>query len=207
MDSSDSAVIGKLRFRFGIFDMFMLVTLAIVFASHIVTSRELRQIKVERRRIREEIGYLNVDDKSKAYIRPVPSTDPLTWKTRIYLPKGSYRVCVAFEWLEDGFPKPLRLPRSIGGGEEFILTAGLHRSDDGVWSLSVWNPDVGSRYVDKEGRDWLGDLQSTYFPSRQGAYSSKERIPLVRQKVRRQRPPSREADGAIKGLMIWIEPS
>jgi hypothetical protein len=73
--------------------------------SYIRSSATIRRLEAERLAMRKELGYLDIHDPKKAYVLPLGSMDPLTWRYRVYLPEGTYRVCVALHWVSNGFPR------------------------------------------------------------------------------------------------------
>lgn len=63
--------------------------------------------------LRNELGYLNVEDPSKVYVRQVESTEPLTWKYRVYLPSDTkFRL----HRVEGRGPKGAAPDRFVGRG-------------------------------------------------------------------------------------------
>ena len=100
-----------------LFTMLFSTALLCVLIAHFQASSTLKQIKMERSFLRQELGNLDIQDDEKTYVRTLDSLHPLTWGSA----PSSYRVCVAFQWVEQGFPEPMKTARSFAGGEEFPL--------------------------------------------------------------------------------------
>ena len=167
--------------------------------------------------MREELGYLVIDDDENAYVMILGSTEPLSWRYRVYIPPGSYRVCIAFQWVASGFPEPIKKARAFAGGTEFLLTAGLGQGGNGEWNVTVITPEVGSRVTDRHGQlNWLSELntlgsnywqnESDYFQKAQQSYSADRPIEIMRLRAGSSQARGEDSYGPSDGLMIWIEP-
>src|SRR5262245_57492572 len=85
MDQSPS----KLRLRFSLLS-FLLGSATICLAvSHWHASRQLATARVELRKLRDELGYLSIDDRAKFHAVAFETGQPNTWQWRLFLPNGA----------------------------------------------------------------------------------------------------------------------
>jgi hypothetical protein len=202
----------RLPVRFSLASMLLLAALLSVTFSHLLyyirSSATIRRLDAERLTMREELGYLEIQDDKKAYVRQLGSMDPLTWRYRVYLPEGTHRVCVALEWVSDGFPRHVNTARAFSGGQEFILTAGFRRGADGDWVLRTAMPWGASHVPDKWGElAWLtNELAHTSPPltANQRAFAPDQRIEITR--CQAWRFARGKGGDPSDGFMVWIEP-
>jgi hypothetical protein len=135
--------LGPWKFRLSTFLIFIaLVALAIHL---IVQSRQLRDAKIELRKLRDETGQLTVEDRTKVHIRQIDSPEPGTWRWRVFLPAGiasRYGWSLAYGDIPaKGFPKPTT--NAFWNGpfyeteNEVLVTASLQKAGDGDWLMSV----------------------------------------------------------------------
>jgi hypothetical protein len=124
-----------------------------LFAALVLTSllmyRRLSEAERELSKLRREAGYLKIEDESLFHAITVPCDEPLTWKWRIFLPKGSkYRWTLASGDAipQSGLPKGQfcsmssdeQIPRSKG--VEAVVTAVIRKDpepDNKRWFFRV----------------------------------------------------------------------
>jgi hypothetical protein len=192
--------------------LLLLVSLLGVSVSHFRASRTIQRLEAERAALRNEVGFLKIEDESKAYVRSLGSLNALTWRFRVYLPPdGNYRVCSAFQYAEPGFPEAKRTGRVFSGGGEFLLTAAFHRSGNGDWVLRISTPWVGSQIPDRAGQlDWLSEPwadKSPIITTDQKSFAPDQPIPILRlQAARTAHKLGIDAGSPTDGFVLWIEP-
>lgn len=80
--------------RFNIKALVSLTTIVGLLIVIVQQWREIGPLRAEVRRMRNELGYLLVDDPSRAYVIGMRSFENDSWKWRIYLPPGGkYALC------------------------------------------------------------------------------------------------------------------
>jgi hypothetical protein len=151
-----------LRWRptFSLLTLLLVSSLVCVSVSHWRTSRDLVQTRRELRGIREEHGYLNIDDRSQVHFAALKTELP-GWKWRIYLPpKHRWKLNLgAVPHDSVKFPAPPSPLRSCDlpdqGGQQFVLTVPLRemRNDplrNGVfweYEIAKGNPRKSQEHV------------------------------------------------------------
>ncbi len=85
------------RPRFSLLTLLLLLTIAAIVVTVWQLYAELGPLRGEVKRLRNEVGELSVDDKTKLHAIRVPTDAESTWKWRVWIPKG--RATVAhFHW-------------------------------------------------------------------------------------------------------------
>jgi hypothetical protein len=120
--------------------------------------RELAPMRVELRKLRDEIGALTIEDNSRIHAIAVRTSDDLTWKWRVWVPEG---MNVAVHYRFGQVPKT-GVPQgqggaSLGPGEHWIeLKAGRDRSwENWTASLTTSGGSVGTSIgPDDHWFDW-----------------------------------------------------
>ena len=113
---------------------------------------KLHRAEAELRQLRNEVGYLSVDDRSKVHVIAVDMNEPDTWRWRIFLPQGvRYSWCLGFGDIPGkGVPQPKLKHTSnepySDEDVEVVVTASLRQLDDGDWSLSV-SSKIGTSHI------------------------------------------------------------
>jgi hypothetical protein len=82
---ADSA---KPRYTFSLLNLLLGSALLVAVISHVVASRELGQLRSDVKRIRNEMGYLEITDRSKCYVNSFHQLEPGRYVFHIYLPPG-----------------------------------------------------------------------------------------------------------------------
>lgn len=124
----------------------------------IYQSLRLRDAEVELSKLRDETGRMTVKDRSKVHVMYVGgSNEPMTWKWRLFIPKGvRYGWNIAHGDIPAiGLPKNQKVAVWNAQGEEsdreVLVTASLQKTEMGDWQLSV-----GSRIGDS--KDQMGGM-------------------------------------------------
>jgi hypothetical protein len=76
------------RLRFSLRGFLAMVGVIGLLISNTIAVRELSEIRGENRRLRDELGYLNIDDPSQVHVAAARSQDELQWRWRVYVPEG-----------------------------------------------------------------------------------------------------------------------
>jgi hypothetical protein len=134
----------KLRVRFSLLS-FLLASATICLAvSHWHTSWQLATARMELRKLRDEVGYLSIDDRAKFHAVAIETGAPNTWQWRLFVPKGArYKWNIACDEIPKHSP-PARAGITAVSNEpywetanEVVVTARLREADEGNWTLSV----------------------------------------------------------------------
>ncbi len=145
----------RFRPRISILTALLLMTIvgmAIVVA---LQWREIGPLRAEVKKIRNETGRLNVEDKSKLWAIQVDTKNELTWKWRIWIPENrKFAVNVTGESIpKRGFPQQnlgtiwFRQP-----GEQIVMYRIQRDPRDGEWYGSM---RAGSGSVGKDQQPWV----------------------------------------------------
>ena len=134
----------KLTPRFSLLGFLLTVTALCLGISHWNTSRKLATSEIELRRLRDEVGYISVDDNEKFHAIALETFNPNTWRWRLFVPKG-----IRYEWNIACDKIPMNSPPKLAGttsisnepywetDNEVLVTAKLKQLEDGNWNLSV----------------------------------------------------------------------
>jgi hypothetical protein len=210
--------------RFSLRTLLLLVVIVCIAIPLGMQSYKLHRAETELRQLRNEVGYLSIDDRSKVHVIAVDMDEPDTWRWRIFLPQGiRYSWCFGFGDIpQKGVPQPkLRHVSNEPYSDEdveVVVTARLRELDDGNWSLSVSSkidqlyqmgsarvtiPAEEMRRIQEASvyeRDTLGDRGTeTLDPT--------GRIILLLRRTRERQPDGTyQASAApMPGYMIWLE--
>lgn len=220
----------KIRFSLRAF-LLTLFVLSLI-GSNLYVSWKWRESRGEIDRLREEMGWLKIDDPTRIYVRQVDSWDPLSWAWRIYLPPGERWVhagsgAVAETGLKTSFGASTALqPRTRRGGAgppdpldcEFTLTARIERDQRGNLQLAVSPPHqrltVGLMPKDTA---WISDhkhfglstarkieIEAASSLSQTRSFAADDTVVLLRLRA----PDDKQAESGepCDGIMIWFAP-
>src|SRR5947207_15917846 len=82
------------RPRISLLTALLLMTIAGLAIVVVLQWREVGPLRAENRRMRDELGYLSIDDPTKAYAIQLKTVGDEPWKWRVYLPPGGkYEMC------------------------------------------------------------------------------------------------------------------
>ena len=125
----------KLFPRFSLLSFLLLAGLFCVTVSHIWVTQENRRQRAEIDKLKEDLGFIVVRDREKAYVRKLEMPDELTWRFRIYLPP------------KKKFMLKFRIGPSTSRTEfrqrqdQFTLTISFRKSVTGQWKFTAVYPD------------------------------------------------------------------
>lgn len=116
--------------RFSLMSFALLAALISVSVSHVNVTLKNRKLGDENRQLKKELGYITIDDATKAYVVQVPVPQPRTWQFRVYLPPNhTYVLCHKSTGRGGGV--------GLGNivGSQFTLTICLQQMTNGAWGL------------------------------------------------------------------------
>jgi hypothetical protein len=213
------------RWRFSLRTLLLVVVIICIAMPMAIQTIKLYRAQAELRQLRNEVGYLSVNDRSKVHVIAVDMNEPHTWRWRIFLPQGvRYSFCLGYGDIPPkGVPEPKLKHTSnepySDEDAEVLVTAKLRPLDDGNWSLSVSSAigdrpyQMGGGKVTIPGKQ-MRDIQkvSIYDAHTLGARGAKTLDPrgpvvLLQQRIRERRPDGtyQSSAGPMPGYMIWME--
>lgn len=205
---------------------FLLVAAVICLGiSHWQTSRELAQARSELRRLRDEVGYLTIEDKTKFHAVALDSEEPNTWRWRLFVPQGNrYKWNIAAKDIPQSVP-PAKAGISVISQEpywendnEVLVTARLREAEDGDWTLSIQSTIGDSRHqmsggslaIPQDAMAWMTAGASTdgqVIGSRgTTVHDPNGPIILLQRRPLEERPDGTAVPsaGPMPGFMIWL---
>jgi hypothetical protein len=200
---------GRLRPRFSLLTALLLMTVVGMATVIVLLWREVGPLREEVRRLRDEMGVLVVDDPTKVNAIQVNTRDDLTWKWRVWIPKGGTYVIRSFgdDIPKEGFPQqggtmPIHEPG------EYVIGYEIDRDRaNGGWYGKTTLAGTGS--VGKDHQPWVEWTSKTStgggVPETAQTYEPGERIELMRHRVSQVRDSTKIEDPSA-GFMIWLEP-
>jgi len=124
--------------RFSLASLLLAVALICVSVSHFRVTRENLRLKQENERLRVDLGYLNITDKDKVYLRRLETFEELTWRFRVFLPPNK-----RYRFSED-LGKVTSSSTMEQHDTQFTLTVAIRRNPDGEWRLKTTRPGHGT---------------------------------------------------------------
>jgi len=215
----------KLRVRFSLLS-FLLASATICLAvSHWHTSRQLATARVELRKLRDELGYLSIDDQAKFHAVAFESGTPNTWQWRLFVPKGArYQWNIACDEIPQDSP-PARAGVTAVSYEpywetanEVVVTARLREAEEGNWTLSVTSKIGDSKHqmsgatlkIPREKIEWMSKV-SVYDGQVIGSKGTAVRdadgpIILLQRRACEKQPNGsyQPSDEPMPGFIVWL---
>lgn len=174
--------------------------------------REVRPVRAELRRLRDEVGALSIEDASKPCAIRVRTNDEYTWKWRVWIPEGrSYLLKYTSEDIpRSGFPSNHGMITLSEPGEmwvEYRIAPDPHSS---AWMDKL--STKGGASVGSSQQDWVKWRKRT--GTGEGGVSETTQvfepgktIVLARQRVSEKATDSSKIEDPSAGFMIWLEPA
>jgi hypothetical protein len=165
------------------------------------------------RRLRNEVGELTIDDKTKIHLIGVHTNDDLKWKWRVWIPEGT-KVVARYQWgrvPRDGVPRTKNI-LVLDPGEQWITLTALRDADGKNWVGRVETPlgsidtiiPAGEQFFDLPSKVVFGaglgyttevldsDVRSyVMYRYRVGQFTSSKQLS--------------DADELTAGFIIWLE--
>lgn len=137
----------RVQLRFSLRTFFVSLLLLSLVGSNLYVSWRWHEARKDVERLRDELGYLTIDDPAKFHVREVPTYEPLNWRWRIYVPPGQHWFHVGVGHISktgmgagaSSARGPERPTDSLVG--EYTMTARIERDPLGKWQLAVSWPD------------------------------------------------------------------
>lgn len=199
------------RPKFTILTILLCTALVAVTLALIAARVEVAGLDEDRRRIMEEVGYIDVQDPAKVYVRELFCPAPLTWQVQVYTPpghklRGGMGTDLQGSW-DEPYPARLLEETYFRRTGQTRITISLFR-EQGVWRVSRYYRFNGTDMrLPEEDFAWLVEQERRGSHSGQAGepvhgpvrvYEATERIPLL---ILRN-----EATNRHSSLMIWLEP-
>jgi hypothetical protein len=197
--------------------------------SNLYVSFKWRQAQTDVQRLRDELGYLTIDDPTRFYVRELPTLEPLNWRWRIYVPQGERDFCagvgrIPIEGAGAGSSGRHYSRRSQAGSPltdpmqgEYTLTARIERNQLGNWRLVIQYPDGGlTQAIMPPDAGWLSaeelfgqvrsnrEIQATAAGGNKQteSFAADDMVVLLRLRApKHDQTPNEPCDGVI----IWFE--
>lgn len=214
------------RLRFSLRTFLLVVVGLCVGVGYYHTSRRLREAERELRALRDEVGYLSVEDRTQLHAISIDTDEPNTWRWRLFVPKGHrYSWNIACENIPQN-DVPQKPGVSAISNEpywethnEVLVTARLRRIDDANSQLSVqsrignsrWQMSDASLRIPNDKLRWMSEISSVdgrVIGSR-GTVVRDPKGPII---LLQRRPYERQPDGTYEpspnpmpGFMVWLQ--
>ena len=215
----------KLRPRFSLLALLLSAAFICLSVSHWNTSRQLATVQLKLRQLRDEVGYLTVQDRTKFHAVALESSEPNTWQWRLFLPKGAkYKWNIACEAIPMSSP-PAQAGTTATSNEpywetdnEVFVTAKLREADDGDWTLSVTSKIGASKNqmagatlkIPRDKIAWMSKISSTdgqVIGSNGTAVRDADAPVILLQRRACKKEPNgsyQPADEPMPGFMVWL---
>jgi hypothetical protein len=176
--------------------------------------QEIGPLRKEVRALRNEVGKLSIDDRSKIHAMLVHTDEELTWKWRIWIPEGK-QVAMHLQWgnvPRTGVPQRPTSTSTFGPGEG-TLTLKVRRDVKG----ENWIANLGTTFGGSVGVDIPPDQRFFLWDQWTGAGDGvgasvafepdQKTIVLIRNRVAQVNNSSliNKIDGPTAGFIIWMD--
>jgi len=201
------------RLRWPRFSLLSAILLMAIVGLAIVTVqlyRELKPLRAEVRRLRDEVGVLSIDDPKKVAAIRVRTTPDYIWKWRVWIPEGrSYLLKYAGDTIpKSGIPKANGYITMSQSGEDWVQFKITPEAGATRWAGYLETPH-GS--IGSASQDWVKWKQTVGSGDGVG-HMSKDFEPdkvivLERHRVSQTVNSSSQIEDPSAGFMIWLEPA
>ena len=197
------------RPRFSLLTLVLLTTIVALGVTVGLLYRELAPLRAEVSLLRDELGDLNVGDKTKLHVIRAETDNKLHWKWRIWIPEGKEYIVrgVGEDIPKEGWPPfgssiALREP-----GEQVVEWVIQYDPEGDRWAGHLQHE--GS----KAGNDTQPWVQWTDWSSSSHGvetltkvFETDKTVELYRMRCTNDDDPPKSADDPLPGFMIWLEP-
>lgn len=132
---SKAACVERRTFQFSLRSLLLMTLIIALAVASLLMYRRLSDAEGELVTLRNEAGYLKIEDETLFHAIAVPCEEPLTWKWRAYLPKGreyswhlNSGMIPAMGVLDGGASSQETLPRSQG--MEVTITVAIRKDPE-----------------------------------------------------------------------------
>jgi hypothetical protein len=203
-----------------------LILFVALFLSNTLTYWRMHNAEREVRILRNEAGYLTIGNGDLVHGIAVDTGDPMTWRWRLYLPKGRmYKWQAAWGPIPaDGVPSPRSslMYNSLQGGAtgvEALATVGLRRTANGDWVLSLSARSGATENSLAAGTFGIPDAELRPLQEAKGIEASRfgsggtqtrarrEPVILLKRRVMEILPNgvSQTSRNPMPGIIVWLE--
>lgn len=161
--------------RFSLLSLILFAIIACLAAGYWQSARDLADANADRERLRTELGHLNIVDKTRSYVRQIPTYEAYRWSHRVYLPPDH-------QWwfhVRDG--NGGGVSQQADPGEDIVTVSlqKLQRSNQWVVAVSDTELDWGAFtfHVDEDLIDRVGREESLLMSNSDSVYRQRDRTP------------------------------
>jgi hypothetical protein len=208
------AVPPKKRLQFSLLSLLCIVVALGAVMGFWFSQQETNRLRAENRKLREELGVLNVEDSTKFYARSLPVNDTLHWRWRLYFPAHRrYTIKVQTEEIgDDGFHHSSATSFDAEKGE-YTFEAEARKGKTGWTDINI-RTSTGQFGTSTETMkpgfdDWsAGSYSSSQLDKASKEYDPAKPLELLRLRAMK-RTSATTSSGVAEpgpGLLIWIEP-
>ncbi|WP_425399821.1 hypothetical protein [Aeoliella sp.] len=196
------------RPRFSLLTLVLVTTIVALAVAVFLQYQELGPLREENRRLRYEVGELDVEDASQVHVVSVKKAGGYHWQWRIHLPKGhDWWIHLSRHAPKQGLPEKASSLARLGTGGEVTLIAEVLPAENGVRYLYLRSDGINSPFLEVEDTDWLNGRTmigtSITGEEKQIASDVDEPLALLRLESDKRGKPS-DYD---EGLLIWLSNS
>jgi hypothetical protein len=200
------------RSQFSLLTLLLIVIASGAFLGLYLKQKEASKLRDEVRALREEVGYLDVDDPEKIWARVVKQKEIYHWRWRIYVPKdGLYTLYHTTDGIgPEDFPKHSNSKSMNLKRGEFKIEAEVAQTGESA-TLHMDYPGgvstIGLGTAQKGYDDWNGSSTSRTLSEKSTAFEPGERVELLRLRAMKTISPTSKSTtaGPSPGLLIWIQ--
>lgn len=199
----------------------LLVALVALLGSNLVTAWRLNRSEHDLRKLRDEAGYLTIENPDQIHVVEWPQTEPNVWRWRVYLPTG-YKYSLKRrmgeigpeEFVPAGDAKSYAVSTDLPGGEH-LVTLRLSPHPNAFAFLAIEGREgasnVRSSLSEQESRQYVecpdGESIQSSGTSGTETFPLDEPAQLLRRRAMRKLPNgySEVTNDPMPGVLIWIE--
>lgn len=199
--------------RFSLLTVFLLTTIVAMAITIALLWRDVRPLRADNRRLRDEVGELAIDDPMKIHAIQVRTKEDLVWKWRVWVPEG-VSVNAHCQW---GKVPRVGLPPSnnsllITSGEHWIELSARKDRDNKNWegSLATDGASIGTIIQpDEHWFDWHGSTSVSGGVNFSTVAEKDSRESFILQRYRTSQAPNsaavQKSDEPAVGFIIWVD--
>jgi hypothetical protein len=145
-DSDHNVQRTRQRLRFSLTSLFLLITIVGLAVALWTTSQGWKKDATALQKLRNQVGELTISDPDRVHVIRVPTTGPLNWQWRVFLPAGrEFQLrLITGEVPKTGVPGPgqaLGMYSRFRCSGEFLLSASVQENHRGTYVLAASAPN------------------------------------------------------------------
>lgn len=201
----------RFRLRISILNALLLMTIVAMAIVIVQFWREIRPLRPEVRKLRQQVGVLTIDDPSLVQAIGVPTDVDDIYKWHVYVPKGHTVLLKAFFGgvEKTGFPAT-KTVIPLEAGEQLITIRTHSKKSDGITALAEVETPGKTLAVTLpySSADLSGMFEADQVSSQQTEIDGDGKLQLIR---KRFASPSQswsmvqDAPVPLPGFIIWLE--